>query len=138
MRREFQLPEDDVLFLDQLEGDWETVNDGGMQWLLLHNFPVPIGYNLQNVRVAIKIEAGYPRTPLDMVYFFPSIARADGKQINAVSSQMIKGEAYQRWSRHRTPANPWREGIDDISTHVALISFWFEQEFLKQPNGLAA
>lgn len=138
MRREFQLPEDDVLFLDQLEGDWETVNDGGMQWLLLHNFPVPFGYNLQNVRVAIKIEAGYPRTPLDMVYFFPSIARTDGKQINAVSSQMIKGEAYQRWSRHRTPANPWREGIDDISTHVALISFWFEQEFLKQPNGLAA
>lgn len=138
MRREFQLPEDDILFLDQLGGGWETVNDGGMQWLLLHNFPVPFGYNLQSVRVAIKIEAGYPRTPLDMVYFFPSIARADGKQINALSSQMIKGEAYQRWSRHRTPANPWREGIDDISTHVALISFWFEQEFLKQPNGLAA
>lgn len=138
MRRDFQLPEEDTLFLDNLGLIWEALNDARMQWVIIHNYPVPAGYNVQQVKVAIKMETGYPRTPLDMVYFFPSLNRLDGKRINAVSMQSIGGELFQRWSRHRTPANPWRAGIDDISTHISLISFWFEQEFIKQPNGIAA
>jgi hypothetical protein len=73
-----------------------------------------------------------------MAYFFPALSRLDGKAINAISFQPINGKTYQRWSRHRTGQNPWREGIDDLSTHLSLISFWFEQEFIKRPNGIAA
>jgi len=138
MRKDFQLPEEDVVFLDSLGMTWEAVNDQGMQWVLIHDYPVVIGYNLKNVSVALKIETGYPRSPIDMAYFFPALQRLDGKNINATSIQPIVGKQFQRWSRHRSGTNPWREGIDDISTHLSLVSFWFEQEFIKQPNGIAA
>ena len=138
MRRQFQLPEQDIIFLEGLELPWETINDRNMQWVIIHDYPVPSGYNVNNVSAAIKIETGYPRTPLDMAYFHPSLQRLDHKTIKATTSQVIDGKQFQRWSRHRTSQNPWREGIDDLSTHVSLINFWFEQEFMKQPNGIAA
>ena len=136
MRRHFQLPEQDVYFLEGLGLQWEAVGDQGMQWVIIHNYPVAPGYNMTSISVAIKIETGYPRAALDMAYFFPFLSRRDGKGINAITTQLIAGVIYQRWSRHRTAANPWREGEDDISTHMSLVSFWFEQEFIKQPNGI--
>ncbi len=138
MRRQFQLPEHDIIFLDGLGLPWEAIIDQGMHWVLIYDYPVHNGYNLKNVSVAIKIETGYPRAALDMAYFFPHLNRLDGKAINATSVQPIDGKQFQRWSRHRTGQNPWREGIDDLSTHLSLITFWFEQEFIKRPNGIAA
>lgn len=138
MRRQFQLPEDDVTFLENLGLKWETIIDRGMHWIVIYDYPVTSGYNAKKTAVAIKIETGYPRTGLDMAYFFPAISRQDGKPINAVSIQQIDGKHFQRWSRHRTATNPWREGIDDLSTHMSLISFWFEQEFLKRANGITS
>lgn len=138
MRRQFQLPEEDIIFLDSLGLEWETVTDQNMQWVLIYEYPVTSGYNLEKVTVSIKIETGYPRTGLDMAYFHPALARLDSKPINALTTQAIDGKQFQRWSRHRTSENPWREGVDDLSTHVSLINFWFEQEFIKKVNGIAA
>src|SRR3712207_3073199 len=121
MRRQFQLPEDDIVFLDNERMDWETILDNGMQWLLIHQFSVPLGYNVEAVTVAIKIETGYPRAPLDMAYFYPALSRKDGQQIGALTTQPIDNKHFQRWSRHRTALNPWREGIDDISTHLSMV-----------------
>lgn len=138
MRRQFQLPEEDVTYLDNLDLVWETIVDQGMHWVIVYDYPVFPGYTIEKVTVAVKIETGYPRTALDMAYFCPSLQRKDGKGINALSFQPIDGKQFQRWSRHRTAANPWREGIDDLSTHMSLVSFWFEQEFKKQPHGVTA
>lgn len=138
MKKDFLLPQDDLTFLDGLGLPWEAINDRGMQWIVIHDYPVATGYDLDKISVALKIETGYPRTQLDMAYFYPALHRLDRKAINAVSSQSIEGKQFQRWSRHRTAANPWREGVDDLSTHLALVSFWFEQEFIKQANGIAA
>lgn len=138
MKRQFQLPEHDVVYLESLGLPWESVRSDGMQWVIIHNYPVPSGYNVIEASVAVKIEAGYPRAQLDMAYFLPALSRIDGKAINAITFQTIDGKQYQRWSRHRTGENPWREGVDDLSTHMALVSFWFEKEFIKLPNGIAA
>ena len=133
MRRQFELPEEDIVFLDSLELDWETIIDRGMHWVLIHNHPVHPYYNYSATSVAVKIDTGYPRSSLDMAYFYPHLSRKDGKVIRAVCNTLIDGKQYQRWSRHRTAANPWREGVDDLSTHLSMVNFWFEQEFLKQP-----
>lgn len=138
MRRLFQLPENDIAFLDSLGLDWESVTDSGMNWIIIYDYPVSPGYNHESVTVAIKIETGYPRTPLDMVYFYPGLERQDGKGITAICGQRIDGKQFQRWSRHRTAQNPWREGVDDISTHLSLVDFWYEQEFIKRPSGVTA
>jgi hypothetical protein len=104
----------------------------GSQWVLIHDFPLPDGYNNPTVTAAIRMETGYPNTELNMVYFYPAISRKDGKSIGATqSSQQIDGKAFQRWSRHRTQQNPWKIGRDNLGTHVILIEDWVEREFKK-------
>lgn len=128
MRREFSLPEGDSEFLDAGGFLWETVNSGG-NWVLIHEFPIPPGYNTEKSSIALRIDAGYPIAQIDMVYFFPALQRSDGRPINALSGHAMDGKQWQRWSRHRTPANPWRPEVDDISTHISLVQHWLEREF---------
>lgn len=137
-RKQFALLDEDAEFLESLGLPWETLTDPSGMWILIYNYPVCKGYNTETVTVAIKIDPGYPRTQLDMAYFYPPLSRKDGQGIGAVSPQPIDGKMFQRWSRHRTGQNPWREGIDNLGTHMSLVSFWFKQEFEKRPNAVPA
>ena len=129
MRRDFELLADDAAFLDECGYSWETVVDGS-QWVLLNNFPVPPGYVHTAVTTAIRLETGYPDAPLDMVYFHPALTRTDGAKIPATEEvQLVEDYPYQRWSRHRTPQNPWIPGQDSLATHIMLVEDWLEREF---------
>lgn len=131
MKRQFELLPEDEQFLKDYGLPWETVVDGS-QWVLIHDLPTNEGYNHAKVTAAIRIETGYPNTRLDMVYFFPALARKDGRAIGATeSNQQIDGKTYQRWSRHRTDANPWKPGHDNLGTHIFLIEDWLQREFEK-------
>ena len=102
--------------------------------VLIHDFPVPAGYNHATVTAAIRMETGYPHTELNMVYFHPALARTDGGPIGATeATQALDGKVFQRWSRHRSGANPWRAGKDNLGTHIILIEDWLEREFEKCP-----
>lgn len=129
MRRQFALPPEDVEFLDVLGQPWEALEVKG-QWLLIHELSLPRGYTETQCSVAIRIESGYPITALDMAYFRPFVVRSDKKPIPATDSrQDIDGQQWQRWSRHRTPQNPWQPGQDNIESHYLLIRYWLEKEF---------
>ena len=128
MRREFRLPEADEAHLNARGLPWETVVVGGSRWLLVHDYLITTGYNHATASVALLIPPGYADTPIDMVYFFPHLALASGRGINALSPHTLDGKVWQRWSRHRTPANPWRPGIDDVSTHLMLVDDWLARE----------
>jgi hypothetical protein len=128
-RRHFDLSAEDQRFLDEYGLPWETLVDGP-QWVLVHDFPTVAGYNHSRVTAAIRLETGYPNTELNMVYFFPALARADGKAIGAnQATQQIDGKVFQRWSRHRTAQNPWKAGRDNIGTHILLVEDWLAREF---------
>jgi len=130
MRRDFSLPEEDTDFLTNLSLQWEAVRNGG-DWVIIHNYPVPPGYNTNTVTAALKIDAGYPVSQIDMVYFYPHLQLTSTKTIGALAATPIDGKSYQRWSRHRTGENPWRPGLDNISTHIQMINFWLERELIK-------
>lgn len=132
MRRQFELPEEDSMYLNASEISWETIVEGGAKWLLLHTIDLPEGYNEKNASIAFRLDAGYPMTQIDMAYFYPAIARIDKKVIGALASCSIDGKVWQRWSRHRTGANPWRPGLDDVSTHLELVKTWLQKEFEKR------
>ena len=128
-RREFHLPAEDEEFLREYGLPWESIIDGSA-WVLVHDFPTHAGYNHLKVTAAVRIETGYPHTQLDMVYFFPALARRDGKAIGATqATQPISGKEFQRWSRHRTTQNPWKPGQDSLGTHIILIEDWLAREF---------
>jgi hypothetical protein len=129
LRRQFDLLPEDQRILDAYGLPWETVIDGS-QWVLIHEFPTHEGYIEAQATAAIRMETGYPNTALDMVYFFPALVRKDGKPIGATqATQAIDGIIYQRWSRHRTGANPWEIGSDNLGTHLILVEDWLEREF---------
>jgi Prokaryotic E2 family E len=130
-RRDFKLPSSDVEYLNGLGLSWETVLDGKSRWLLIHNWQLPAGYNHATTSVALLIPDNYSDSQIDMVYFKPHLARTDTKGINALSTETISGEVWQRWSRHRTVQNPWRPGSDDIASHLGLVDEWLRREFLK-------
>lgn len=131
MRREFNLLPQDEAFLTQYGLPWETIQDGS-QWVLIHEFNTHDAYNFSKVSIAIRLETGYPQTQLDMVYVYPELLRKDNKPIiKAQHKQALDAKQWQRWSRHRTPANPWIPGEDSLETHIYLIEDWFLREFEK-------
>lgn len=130
LEKAFLFSEEDEAFLNALGRPWEAVQEGNSNWLLMHNLPVPKGYNSESVIAAIQIPPGYPDSQLDMVYFYPALSRKDGKPIRATDVNInIRGISYQRWSRHLTSNNPWRPGIDNISTFYFYIENWLKREF---------
>jgi Prokaryotic E2 family E len=109
MRRQFALPEQDVDHLTALGLRWETLLEGSIQWLIVHDFPIPEGYNLDHVTVALMIQPGYPVVQIDMAYFYPHLQLKCQKGIGAITFQSIEGKIFQRWSRHRAAMVVWIE-----------------------------
>tara|TARA_R110002096_G_scaffold312051_1_gene506319 strand:- start:3305 stop:3703 length:399 start_codon:yes stop_codon:yes gene_type:complete len=129
MKKEFILPEEDMEFLNEYNSTWEAIIELRHKWLILNDYPVPEGYNIKSTVLALRIDAGYPNSQIDMVYFKPALIRVDGKPIKALANQPLLGTVFQRWSRHRTPLNPWRPGIDNLETHLLLVNNWMQREF---------
>lgn len=127
MRREFDLPEADREFLDARGRLWETILNG-QRWLLVGNYEVCSGYNHAEVTVALSIESAYPDSQIDMAYFFPALSLSSGRAIGALTDQPIDGKSFQRWSRHRTPQNPWRPEVDCVATHLIQVDEWLRRE----------
>ena len=130
-RREFALPREDLEWLDNTSAKYELVAEGGVLRVVLYDFPIPPGYRLRQADVNVRIEPGYPDTQIDMVYVHPALQRADERPIAATAIDRFDGKQWQRWSRHRTPANSWRPGVDNLSTHFGLVEHWFMRELNK-------
>src|SRR5271157_5907305 len=125
----FALPEADQSYLDRLDLTWESIKDGNTQWITLYGWQLPVGYNYSKVDLALLIPPLYPDAQIDMVYFSPYLSRTDGRIIRQLSDCTIQQQRWQRWSRHRTPENPWRPGVDDVASHLALVDDWLRREF---------
>ncbi len=127
-RRHFRLPEADEAALDRTGLLWETVIENNVQWVIVHERPVPTGYNHAKANTALMIPPAYADAQIDMVYFTPDLARSDGRPIPALAGHALDGKTWQRWSRHRTEENPWRPGEDDVESHLLLVDYWLRRE----------
>ena len=130
-RRNFSLPQADLDWLSETGLHFELVAESGVLRVVLYGFQMPGGYDRSQVDVNVRIDPGYPDAQIDMVYVHPLLARADGVRIRALASDSFDGKTWQRWSRHRTPANPWRPGLDNLATHFGLVEEWFARELRK-------
>ena len=131
-RRKFRLPEADETFLDRLGLAWETVVEVQVRWLILKSFPLPAGYGVSAADIAIMIPSGYPPGLVDSAYICPALTRPDGRMIpNAQGRQVIDGRTWQFWARHRSPANPWVVGEDDLGSHIHWMESWLAAELVR-------
>jgi len=131
VRRQFKLPSEDMEWLEGCGKSFELINENGVQRVVLSDFHVPCGYNVASVSLNVRIDTGYPEAQIDMVYFYPDLHLNNGHAIGAISPDIFDGKTWQRWSRHRTPQNPWRPGVDSLSTHLSLVSEWLIRETQK-------
>ena len=127
-RRHFRLPVEDEVFLDGTGYTWETVLEGQIMRVIINAYPLPPGYNHTHVDLHLRIEATYPDTELDMVYVHPDLSLVCGRGIKNLSTDSFDGKVWQRWSRHRQQAAAWRQGVDCLETHLALVDSWFAKE----------
>ena len=127
MRREFALGPEDIRALDAFGCPWETIICGSVRWLLIHGYAIIAGYDVEQAEVAIRLDS-YPAGMIDMVYFNPPLARADGKVINNLSALTVDGKSFQQWSRHYG----WRQGIDSLCTHLRRVRGWLKHELKKR------
>jgi hypothetical protein len=127
-RRDFTLPARDLATLEALGLPWEAVREGPVCRLIIYGFPVPGGYTVQVVDVAITFETGYPDTALDMAFFSPALRRANGRDIIKTTTENFCGRTWQRWSRHRMEQDKWMPGVDDLASHLACVRIWLAAE----------
>lgn len=126
------LPKEDLYFLASMTNTVDYVEEGPLSWIIFRDLEIPNGYNVSKADAAILIPPHYPTAPLDMIYFFPALVRADGKMIRQLSNQKIEGKIYQRWSRHRTALNKWNPEIDNLESQLDLMLSCLKAEFNKR------
>jgi hypothetical protein len=136
MRHDFKLRSLDADFLEQAGLPWESVRElkgtEHRDWVIIHDRPIPAGYKVATAKTALMLPGNYPDTQIDMVYFSPAVLRADGKEIKNLTTETILDVTFQRWSRHRTEANPWDPAEDSIETHLILVDLWLKTEFTRR------
>jgi hypothetical protein len=120
MRRNFVLLAKDETYLDARGLAWETVDDG-RRWLLIRDYPVPQGYLQSSTCLAIEIPQNYPAAEIDMFYCNPPLTLESGGQIAQTEHrQVVNGDEFQRWSRHRNPGQ-WSPVRDSVISHMGLV-----------------
>lgn len=132
MRREFQLPPEDLEYLQASGYAWEAIIANQVKWLVIYAYPIPAGYNVRTATVALRLPPSYSDEQIDMVYFNPPLALTSGRTIGALSIQKIDNKDFQQWSRHRTTTNPWRMGLDNVGTHMLQVNSWLGRELQKK------
>ena len=120
--RSFRLLDKDEKFLDENYPGWESIIEGGRQWLLLPDYQLPEGYTCSHVLMALEIPFNYPAMQIDMFYLLPAAVLQTGAEIPAADyRQDIRSLQFQRWSRHRGTGNQWSPAHDNVVSHLALV-----------------
>ena len=128
-RRLFKLLAADHAYLDSLGLLWETVFEGERRWLLMHDYPLPVGYAPSTTTLALDIPKDYPASQVDMFYFAPFVSRTNGVEIPRVQVRAtIDGAQYQGWSRHRNASSVWDSAADNVRTHLVLVETCLAKE----------
>ncbi|MFM0011512.1 multiubiquitin domain-containing protein [Paraburkholderia sediminicola] len=131
VRADFAVLDDDREYLDSKGYSWEAIDEPEVKRIVVRGFQSPSGFTPTTVDMFVILPAGYPDTQIDMVYFHPPLARTDGRQIKALVTNLFEGKTWQGWSRHRTANSLWRQGIDNIGTHLMLVDDFLRAELSK-------
>ncbi|MCA8063630.1 multiubiquitin domain-containing protein [Burkholderia sp. AU38729] len=130
VRADFTVMEEDAEFLNSKGYAWEAVASDAKR-IVVRGFEPPPGFTPAKVDMFVILPQGYPDTQIDMVYFYPALARNDGKQIRFLVTNVFEGKTWQGWSRHRTANSQWRQGIDNVGTHLMLVDDFLRAELSK-------
>lgn len=131
LRADFLVLDEDAEYLDGKGYIWEALAHPDGKRIVIRGFHPPHGFIPAEVDMFVILPQGYPDTQIDMVYFYPPLARSDGKAIRGLVTSVFEGKNWQRWSRHRTENSQWRQSIDNLGTHLMLVDDFLCAELSK-------
>lgn len=120
--RAFSLLDIDEAHLNRLGLKWETLVEAERRWLLLHDYPLPVGYTVSHSKIALEVPPTYPGAQIYGFYAYPPLALSSGRVIASTQLRgVLLGVEYHGWSRNRGPAAPWDATTDNVVTQLALV-----------------
>lgn len=131
VRADFMVLEEDAEYLNAKGYTWEAVKQPDAKRIVVRGFEPPQGFTPAKVDMFVILPEGYPDTQIDMVYFYPALGRDDSRTIRSLVTNDFEGKTWQGWSRHRTENSPWRQGIDNLGTHLMLVDDFLRAELSK-------
>ena len=123
----FELNSEDKKFLNVKFNNWGVLEANSERGVIIDNYLLPKGYNVEEVTLMVLIPPNYPPSALDMFYVTPNIQRLDGKEIQALCIENHLGREWQRWSRHYT----WNPLNHSLATHLLTIEVCLKKELKK-------
>lgn len=130
LRRDFDLPDDDIQFLDGLNLEWEAIQEASKRAVLMYGFLFPDVFMPQKIDVKIKMPNDYSSgAALDMFFTNVLVKRTDGIEIQRLTeSELFSGQRWWQWSRHYPNNCKWRPGINSLVTHICHIQSILDEE----------
>lgn len=120
--RDFALLDVDEAHLNRLGLRWETIIEVGRRWLLIHEYPLPVGFTVKRTRLALEIPPTYPGAQIYGFYAYPPLALSSARTIDSTQLRgVLLGVEFHGWSRHRGDAFPWNPTTDNVVTQLALV-----------------
>ena len=132
MRREFQLPNEDVRFLDSRSLPWEAVLQGSERWVLIHDHPLPDGYCVRrgaarDLASAVELDAALDDSQRLGPSFF---AEARSSSRDELAETLADPEAHHYLVERGGAAVaqcitfplPARRGSFDMSLHLSAVA----------------
>lgn len=116
------LPPDDA-YLKSKAFNYDVQSDQGLICVVIHDFPLPVGFDRSNTDLLVRLPQGFPDAQPDMFWCEPPIKIAATGAVPPAADQMepFVGRTWQRFSRH-LPPGAWKPGTDSLQSFLSLVS----------------
>lgn len=118
--------------IELLRRHYGEVDHGtGMDWVRIQRFPLPPGWNREELELLILIPPAYPSTPPDNFFVRNGLRLQDGSLPgNYAEGQSVLGESWAQFSFH---AQEWRPS-NDLDSDSLLTFLVAVSERLREAN----
>ncbi len=107
----------DIARLERLGYELEVLSAGGEIGVVVHDLPLPAGYNRSTTSLLVKTTTLYPASAMDMFWVDAELLLANGACPQSGESIEVQFDrTWRRYSWHRNTT--WVPGRDDLIGHV--------------------
>lgn len=115
------LLEGDQRFLETNGYRYDVTVEDGMTCLVLHDVPLPRGFDRDATDILMRLPPGFPDAQPDMFWCDPPLRFATGQEVvGSDAREVFLSRDWQRFSRHLAPG-AWRPGRDNLQSWLMLI-----------------